>query len=89
MTLDEPYPDSDEQLRELASVLGQVPHSIVIDYEMRFGGEQSPEYYRGLLTGYAKALALAQHDLKRNEADLPTLRVAVAFIADRLLKIST
>jgi hypothetical protein len=72
------------QIRQFAAELGQLAYDEVIRMQQMFSGEQSSEYYRGLLWGYANAFHIIQQ-LGPDSAHAILGRIA-AFIADRIEK---
>ena len=75
---------SDAQIRQFAAELGKLAHADVMQMEQMFSGEQSIEYYRGLLWGYANAFNIIQQ--RGPDLAHAILGRIAAFIADRIEK---
>lgn len=76
LILDEPM--TPKQMREYAQQIGQVDPALREFFQDKWNGDQTNDFYKGLLTGFAVILTLMKSGLAEY------VPVATAFVADRL-----
>lgn len=72
------------RVRQFASQIAKVPQNVRVWFEETFSGQQSTEFYEGLLSAYATAYVMAQ-GLSQQDLTATTGNL-VAFVAKELQK---
>ena len=74
------------RIQQFASQVGNISNRLSTELEQNFSGDQSDEFYSGLLAGFANSLAVFQNS-EMTEIDKKSLLGAiVAFTSDRIAK---
>jgi hypothetical protein len=76
LTIDRPH--TGKELRQFASQLKNVPPELIAQLEEGFSGDQSPEFYAGLLAGIGVAYTFVEGGCGNYLGPL------VAFVADQI-----